>query len=517
MARNAVIYCRVSSQAQVKKGDGIASQETRCREYARHKDYEVVEVFKDEGISGSMIGRPGMQEMLQFLKKHKRLECVVIIDDISRLARGLEAHIQLRTAIGAAGGKLESPSIEFGEDSDSQLVENLLASVSQHQRQKNAEQVANRMRSRMMNGYWVFKNPIGYRYKHVPGHGKILVLDEPVASTVKEALQSFASGRFETPTEVQRYLEDCATFPKQDAGGIHYQKILEMLERPIYAGYLDYPKWGIHMLPGKHEPLIDFITWQEIMERRRGQAKAPARKNLHDDFPLRGFVVCDSCGNAMTGCWSRGRSGMYAYYHCGNKECSDYKKSIRKNDLEDEFANLLEKLRPTADLYHMARDMLQTIWASHEKLLKQDEKVIDQEIRQIEKKIGQFLDRILECDSPSLISAYENQVKRLEEQKITLREQTRQKGAVLPDFEETFRTAFGFLANPHKRWVSGEPDEQKDVIRLVFADRLPYRRNQGFRTAATLEPFSLLSDLQGGNNDLVEPRRIELLTSTMPS
>ena len=30
----AVIYTRVSSKAQVKKGDGLSSQETRCREFA---------------------------------------------------------------------------------------------------------------------------------------------------------------------------------------------------------------------------------------------------------------------------------------------------------------------------------------------------------------------------------------------------------------------------------------------------------------------------------------------------
>jgi hypothetical protein len=48
---------------------------------------------------------------------------------------------------------LKSPTIEFGEDSDSILVENLLASVSQHQRQKNSEQTVNRMRARTMNGY----------------------------------------------------------------------------------------------------------------------------------------------------------------------------------------------------------------------------------------------------------------------------------------------------------------------------------------------------------------------------
>ena len=123
----AVIYCRVSSQKQVKKGDGLGSQETRCREYAKHRGYQVTEVFRDEGVSGSLINRPSMQDMLTYLKQHKKKqEHIVIIDDISRLARDLEAHIQLRTSIGDAGGKLESPSIEFGEDSDSKLVENLL-------------------------------------------------------------------------------------------------------------------------------------------------------------------------------------------------------------------------------------------------------------------------------------------------------------------------------------------------------------------------------------------------------
>jgi DNA invertase Pin-like site-specific DNA recombinase len=99
---------------------------------------------------------------------------VVIIDDISRLARGIEAHLQLRTKLSEAGGKLESPSIEFGDDSDSILVENLLASVSQHQRQKNGEQVVNRMRSRLLNGYWVFHAPIGYEYRRMPGQGNVL-------------------------------------------------------------------------------------------------------------------------------------------------------------------------------------------------------------------------------------------------------------------------------------------------------------------------------------------------------
>ncbi len=79
----AVCYCRVSSSAQVKKGDGLGSQETRCREYARHKGYDIAEVFHDEGASEGMIDRPGMQAMRTFLKRQKIETFFVIIDDIS--------------------------------------------------------------------------------------------------------------------------------------------------------------------------------------------------------------------------------------------------------------------------------------------------------------------------------------------------------------------------------------------------------------------------------------------------
>lgn len=150
--KKAVIYTRVSGAKQVREGDGLASQKNRCREYATYKDYDVVEVFSDD-MSGKFERGPAMDRMLAFLRLHPKDSVVVIIDDISRFARNMQAHIKLRATLSDAGGILESPSIEFGEDSDSRLVEHMLASVAQHQREKNAEQTQNRMRGRMMNGY----------------------------------------------------------------------------------------------------------------------------------------------------------------------------------------------------------------------------------------------------------------------------------------------------------------------------------------------------------------------------
>ncbi len=55
----AVIYCRVSNVKQTTRGDGLGSQETRCREYAGYKGYSVEAVFTDD-MSGGVADRPGM-------------------------------------------------------------------------------------------------------------------------------------------------------------------------------------------------------------------------------------------------------------------------------------------------------------------------------------------------------------------------------------------------------------------------------------------------------------------------
>ena len=100
----AVIYTRVSSVAQSEKGHGLASQETRCREYARMKGYRIDKVFSDKAVSGLIVDRPGIQDMLRYIHKSRSHgDYVVLIDDISRIARDIEAHLQLRRAIDNAG------------------------------------------------------------------------------------------------------------------------------------------------------------------------------------------------------------------------------------------------------------------------------------------------------------------------------------------------------------------------------------------------------------------------------
>lgn len=500
----AVIYCRVSDPKQVTRGSGLGSQETRCRDYARAKGFEVVEVFRDEGTSGSVIERAGMLSMLAFLKKHRRETThIVIIDDISRLARGLEAHIQLRTAITAAGGKLESPSIEFGEDSDSMLVENLLASVSQHQRQKNAEQTKNRMMARAANGYWGFSPPIGYRYDRVAGHsGKVLVPVQPLAGVIKQALEGYAEGRLETQAEVQRFLQKSPVFPKNRFGTVHPQKVTQILTQALYAGYMSVPEWEIYRMPAKHEPLITYETFLKIEERLRPrQAVAAVRPDHSDDFPLRGFVNCACCDRPMTAAWARGRHGKrYAYYWCFTKGCKMARKNIKKFELEGAFERLIDAVKPSQELLFTAHAMLKAHWDVREASAKEQTAHATRELQVIERKIEQLVARLVETDSRQLIDAYEAQLHKLQDQKNLLTEKCAAIGRPKKSFEESFRTALAFLSNPRILWDSGRMEHRRKMLRLLFGGRVQYAVSEGLRTPQITKLFAAFRDFSNDNS-----------------
>ncbi|MGH1479474.1 MAG: recombinase zinc beta ribbon domain-containing protein [Geminicoccales bacterium] len=68
-------------------------------------------------------------------------------------------------------------------------------------------------------------------------------------------------------------------------------------------------------------------------------AKAPARKDINADVPLRGFVLCEDCSKPLTACWFKSKTGKkHPYYLCPTKTCASYRKSIRRDALEGEFS-----------------------------------------------------------------------------------------------------------------------------------------------------------------------------------
>lgn len=504
----AVIYCRVSEEKGGKRGDSLRSQETTCREYARFAGYDVHEVFTDS-MTGGDINRPGMVQMLKFLKKHRSDGYTTIIDSIDRFARDVRGHWDLRDLLREAGGRLVSPKMEFKDDADSMMVENIHATFAQHFRQKNAEQTERRMRARIMNGYWPFQAPVGYEYHSVKDRGRMLRRKEPEASIVQEVFEGMDSGRFDTAAEVMRFLQDHPLFPKDRKGMIRNQRVAILLRNPVYAGYVEAKKWNIPLREGQHEGLVSYETFRHVQDRLDGKKPTPRRRNLNEDFPLRGYVVCADCNSPLTACWSKGRTSRHPYYHCPKRGCESYGKSIRRADIEGEFEKLIRTAQPNEKLLTIAERMLRKWWNGLLADGESQKKALSAQLVKIERDVDKLLERILDVSEPRVLAAFEARVRNLEEEKIVIKERMAKTGRPVSSYEATLRTALEFLSNPWSLWRSERLDDRRAVLRLMFADRLQYARNEGFRTANLTLPFKVLGALKCGENSMARPAGLE--------
>ena len=505
------IYARVSHSKQVTDGDGLASQETACRAYADRMGYEVVKVFRDD-ITGRTADRVGIKALLAFLKSRRR-QTIVIIDDVSRIARSLRTHYALRDAISKAGGKLESPKRVYKADPDEDLLEIFEAAFASEHSRKNAEQTLGRMRSRVENGHWVFQAPTGFRYEKASGPGKHLVRDEPLASIIQEGLEGYASGRFGSQAEVKRFFESNALFPKDRHGQVSNERVNQILTQVIYAGCVAVPRWNVSLRRGRHDGLISLETFEVIQDRLAGKPRAPSRKDINADFPMRGFIACGDCHHPMTATWATGKGGRYAYYMCRQHACDSNGKSVARAKVEEALEALVRSLTPARELVDLASAIFRDLWDRRAKDTRDRRTALKLEVAAVEKKISQLLDRIVDADNPSVIGAYERRIGELEREKLILGENVAKCGAPVRGYDEVFQTSMAFLANPWNLWETGRLEDRRAMLKLVFAGNLVFAHKTGFQTPQISLPFKALEDFSGQKREMAHPTGFEPVTS----
>jgi site-specific DNA recombinase len=179
----ALIYCRVSSEAQKLDGDGLHSQEHRCRQYAAARNYVVEKVFHDvKTAGGDFMKRPGMVALLQHLRQNAHTNYVVIFDDLKRFARDTEFHIRLRTKLAQYGAVRECLNFKFEDTPEGKFIETIIAAQGELERVQNQRQTVQKMKARVERGYHAFKACVGYKYIDTRERGRVLVRDEPFAT-----------------------------------------------------------------------------------------------------------------------------------------------------------------------------------------------------------------------------------------------------------------------------------------------------------------------------------------------
>jgi len=505
----AVIYCRVSSSKQVREGHGLEGQEKRCHDYASSHNYDVIEVFREKGISGGVTERPAMRRMLDFLEEQSG-PTIVIIDDIKRLARDVTGHFVLRAEIGTRQGIMESPSHRFEETPIGKLVESIFASTAEYERNENKVQVKNRMRSRIELGYWVFNNPVGYKFAVDAEHGKLLVPDEPAASLIRDAFIKFSTDELLTLPDVRLFL--LAGNLRNSIGNemsLWLEGVKRILANPIYAGLIEYPKWNILRKKGQHEAIISPAIFDVVNQKLSGKRKV-FRSGLAKDFPLRGFISCSGCGKQLTASWSKGRTKKFPYYRCANSAgCGITPKSINKSIVETDFQTFLEGSKVNHRVLKLAKRVTEEVYKK--KVLEFASAIEGEKIKvnEIQNEMNFCMDKILKCSSVLVISNIEERIEDLSKEKMQL-EKVIEKGSDYPvDISRCLETVSGFLEEPSYYWTNGDLQQKRLVQSLMFTGLIEYSKESGFGTANLSLPFKMLAMKNKDKRNLVEAGGIE--------
>lgn len=110
MPKMAMIYCHVASLQGGDKSDPLKEQEERCCWHAQRMGFMLAVVFTDAGVSGRSADRPGLDAMMQQLAAPCTDEVVVVVDDVSRLARDPQLLSRIHSELDRMGVQLETPS-----------------------------------------------------------------------------------------------------------------------------------------------------------------------------------------------------------------------------------------------------------------------------------------------------------------------------------------------------------------------------------------------------------------------
>ena len=131
------------------------------------------------------------------------------------------------------------------------------------------------------------------------------------------------------------------------------------------------------------------------------------------------------------------------------------------------------------------------------------------EIRKLDSQIENIVDKLVNTNTSSVITAYEKRIKKLETDRAVLVEKAGQSLRPMRSFDTALRTALDFISNPQKLWASGQLNNRMAVLKLAFPSGFQYHRNSGLRTAETPLPFKVLGGFSGGQIEMAEKAGFE--------
>ena len=230
-------YCRVSTDSQKEEGT-IEIQEKALIEYAKKNNIELLQIFKDEGVSGSkeLENRPGLAELFYFIENDKGVEGVLIFK-LDRLARDLyiqEHLIKKLELLNIELISIKEPDLS-SKDPMRKAFRQFLGIISELEKSFiTMRLLAGRINKAQKGGFSGGSTAMGYISKN-----RTLIIDEEQAETIRLIFKMKRYKRMGL-REIARELNNL-NIPTSSGRGKWYGRTVKyILENPLYKGVAHY-------------------------------------------------------------------------------------------------------------------------------------------------------------------------------------------------------------------------------------------------------------------------------------
>ncbi len=343
--RITAIYSRVSSSKQ-REEKTIDSQISALKKYAEEQGVTIPPeyIFKDEGYSGSVLVRPGL-EHLRDLAAEGQIE-VILVYSPDRLSRKYAYQVLLLEEFGRCGVEvvfLKSPKATTPE---AELLLQFQGMIAEYERAQIAERSRRGKRHRAKCGLINVLSgaPYGYHYIKKTDHSAASYeVYEKEAEVVREVYRLFTEESMSLGG-IARHLNHQGISTRTGQTRWERSVIGGMLKNPAYKGIACYGKTGVTERQRIIRPLRQrggfsprcsshrdrpreewieipvpaivsdetFEQAQELLERNRRLS----RRNTKTPTLLQGLMVCSECGYSLYKSSTRTSKRKIYYYRC---------------------------------------------------------------------------------------------------------------------------------------------------------------------------------------------------------
>ena len=493
---DAVIYIRVSSDRQV-EGASLITQEQSCLDLCARNGWKVLQIFREEGESAKTANRTQFQKALMYCRQANPRPRYFVVYHTDRFARNAIDHDAVRQTLLNWGVLLRSVCQQLGEKPMDKFIERIWSGQAELDNEIRKEKTLGGMDTRLRQGNWTFKAPLGYKNEKRAGL-KTIVPDGDRALLIRKAFERYSTGLYKRQA-VLDWVNDKGLRTWQGKR-LSTETFRRMLGNPLYAARI--------VVQGKRDGAgqdwrvvergnFEAIVPEEIFDKVQGllAGRRPTitpRRRAHPDFPLRHFVRCGRCDKPLTGSKSTSRTGeKYAYYHCQNKKCPSQVR-VSKHDLESEFNRFLRQLRPNSSYLPVFRE---SVTAAYEKKFAESLEIRDALERELRQKVVNkrklndayiYRSAISEADYRQMKEALEQEILTLE-MKVNEARQEEIDIQQLLDFSENL------LLNAAGTWSESGLEQKQRLQQVLFPQGVSYEGGS-YRTTVTNPMFNLLRE-----------------------